>query len=193
MCGRYFLDSEAIKDAEDFCELKNSRIPDWRARDIRPSDTAPVLALDKSGLTDLKLQKWGLSGFGEHSLIFNARAETALEKRLFSAAIQNTRAVIPAAFFYEWDEKKQKWTFGREDGRTLFFGGFWKREPDGDRFVILTTEPNESMKPVHDRMPLILERDEIKAWLCTDAFRDILSKKCAELHKKTEYEQLSLF
>ena len=193
MCGRYYIDLDAIKDAEDLCERRNNRIPDWRARDIHPSDLAPVLVFAESGTIELRPQKWGLPGFDGHSLIFNARVETVLEKRMFSDAIKNTRAVIPAASFYEWDGKKQKWAFSREDTKPLYLGGFWKREQDEDRFVILTTAPNEGMKSVHDRMPFILERGEIRDWLCTDVFKDMLSKKCVELQKKTDYEQMSLF
>lgn len=193
MCGRYYIDPEAVKDAESLCGHGNHRIPDWRARDIHPTETAPILAAKSNGQIGLRLQRWGFPGFEGKVVVFNARAETALEKKLFADPMLHTRAAIPAATFYEWDIKKQKWTFRREDAKVLYLGGFWKQEWGGERFVILTTAPNASMKPVHDRMPLILEKDEVKDWLCTDAFRELLSKRGPQLHRETAYEQISLF
>lgn len=193
MCGRYYIDSEAIAYAENLCDSRNHCIPDWRARDIHPTEDAPILVAENDGQIELKLQRWGFSGFDGKSVIFNARVETAMEKKLFVGPMLHTRAAIPAACFYEWDARKQKRTFQEVDAGTLYFGGFWRREPAGDRFVILTTAPNESMKPVHDRMPLILERYEVRDWLCTNAFRELLLKKDPELHREMEYEQISLF
>lgn len=193
MCGRYYIDPEAVKDAESLCNHRNHRIPDRRAGDIHPTEEAPVLVAENDGQIELKLQRWGFPGFKGTGVIFNARAESVLEKKLFAEPVLHARAAIPAAAFYEWDIRKQKWTFRKEDTETLYLGGFWNQEPAGERFVILTTAPNESMTPVHDRMPLILEKDEVRDWLCTDAFRELLTKKGPELHRETKYEQMSLF
>ena len=76
----------------------------------------------------------------------------------------------------------------------LFMAGFCRQYEDGEHFVILTTAANESMEPVHDRMPLILERQDIAGWIFDDAkTENILHKIPCLLERKTEYEQLSLF
>ncbi len=101
---------------------------------------------------------------------------------------------IPAAGFYEWNQKKQKYTFCREGGDALFLAGCYRKYEDGDRFVILTTQANASMEPVHDRMPLILEREEAAAWLLEDgAAEGLLKKTPPPLERRTEYEQMSIF
>lgn len=76
----------------------------------------------------------------------------------------------------------------------LFMAGFCRQYGDGEHFVILTTAANVSMKPVHDRMPLILERDEIAEWMLDDTKTEgILHKIPCLLERKTDYEQMSLF
>ena len=72
--------------------------------------------------------------------------------------------------------------------------GCYRRFENEDRFVIITTQANDSVSRVHDRMPLILEKDELEAWLYDDHFLNFaLNKTPAELEKRQEYEQLSLF
>ena len=72
--------------------------------------------------------------------------------------------------------------------------GCYRRYEDGDRFVILTTQANASMEPVHDRMPLVLEREEAVAWLLEDsATGELLRKSPPLLERRTEYEQMSFF
>ena len=72
--------------------------------------------------------------------------------------------------------------------------GLYNHYQDEDRFVILTTAANESMKPVHDRMPLLLERDEIGKWLFEDNLTEVLLRKTpALLERRADFEQMSLF
>ena len=76
----------------------------------------------------------------------------------------------------------------------LFMAGFCRQYEDGEHFVILTTAANASMEPVHDRMPLILERQEIAEWMLDDTkMEGILQKTPCLLERKTDYEQLNLF
>ena len=76
----------------------------------------------------------------------------------------------------------------------LYMAGLYNRYQDEDRFVILTTAANESMKPVHGRMPLLLERDEISKWMFEARLtEDFLQKTPALLQRRTDFEQMSLF
>ena len=149
---------------------------------------------EKGGSICCGWQHWGFPGFEGKKLIFNARCESASEKPLFRDSIRRRRIVIPASWFYEWNRKKEKNTFYRSDMPVLFMAGLCRQYEDGEHFVILTTAANASMEPVHDRMPLILEYQEITEWILDDAKTGrILHHIPCLLERKTEYEQLSLF
>mgnify|MGYP002464882070 CR=1 FL=1 len=111
---------------------------------------------------------WGFPRFDGRGLLINARAETAAERRAFRECVLHRRCVIPAKGFWEWNKSKEKFSFERQDSQVMFMAGCYDCFDGQDRFVILTTEANPSVKPVHDRMPLILRRDQIRPWL-TDA------------------------
>lgn len=203
MCGRYYVDDETAREIEKLVrQLDERRGQDEKAgrdavslssRDIHPSDMAPVLLADRDGLR-CDWQRWGFPGFQGKKVIFNARSETAMEKPMFRESALHGRAVIPAAWFYEWSREREKNIFFRRDSPVLFMAGLYRQYREGARFVILTTEANETMRPIHDRMPLLLERAEVGDWLenCekTSAF---LRRTPALLERKAEYEQRSLF
>ncbi|RGZ01777.1 SOS response-associated peptidase family protein [Clostridium sp. AM58-1XD] len=194
MCGRYYVDDETAKEIEKLIQTVDNKLKKERlGYDIHPSDTAPVLT---GGLDSLKLswQRWGFPGFQGKGVIFNARSETVLEKRLFSDGIRRRRAVIPAAWFYEWNRNKEKITFLRHDRPVIYMAGFYSRFEEEDRFVILTTKANQSMIGTHDRMPLVLEENELKEWVLNDsATEKILGQTPVLLKKRAEYEQQTLF
>ena len=163
------------------------------AGDIHPADMAPVLAKKEGGLC-CQWQRWGFPGFKGKQIIFNARSESVTEKPLFRDSVRHRRVAVPASSFYEWNPRKEKSTFYREGQPVLFMAGFYSRYEDGSRFVILTTAANASMKPVHDRMPLVLERDEAAGWVLDDERTEaILHKVPCLLERRTEYEQITLF
>lgn len=194
MCGRFYIDNETAKEISKLVKQISDRLKTERlGRDIHPSDMAPVIKRDGAGLQQ-DWQRWGLPGFQKSSLIFNARSETVREKKMFRDGIQHRRVVIPCTWFYEWNGNKDKITFLREDRQVLFLAGFYDRYEDGDRFVVLTTAANESMKSTHDRMPLILERDELMSWVSDDGKTlEFLQKAPAPLQKRSDYEQQTLF
>lgn len=162
-------------------------------RDVRPTDLAPVLSGKEDGVI-LRSVRWGFPGFQKGQVIFNARSETALEKSTFRDGVLHDRIVIPAVSFYEWNKRKEKNTFTRTDGKVIYMAGFCRGTGEEERFAILTTAANESMAPIHDRMPLILEESEVEPWLYREDWTEsILRKVPGALSRKAEYEQLSLF
>lgn len=172
--------------------------------DIYPTVSAPVIGAGCGAggcrIVECRMLRWGMPGFApkesgkKGQIILNARSETAMEKPAFREAMRNHRIVIPAAGFYEWNRKKEKYRFHREDSPVLFMAGCFQHDEDGERFVILTTAANESMEPVHDRMPLILEPDEIAAWIWDgERTKSLLEKRPCLLERKTDYEQMTLF
>ncbi|MBO5239370.1 MAG: SOS response-associated peptidase [Lachnospiraceae bacterium] len=192
MCGRYYVDDETAKEIEKIVRSVDEQLK-REAKDIHPTESAPVLVSSESGIK-CEYYKWGFPGIMDKSLVINARSESAIEKKMFSEAVEHRRIVIPAAGFYEWNKHKEKSTFTRRDSKVLYMAGVYSRYDDGNRFVILTTAANESMKPVHDRMPLILDKDDIVPWLTerskTEAF---LAKVPCQLERTTEFEQMTLF
>ena len=133
-------------------------------RDVFPSDASTAICGKGSRLI-LADMRWGFSNPYRKGLIINARSETARDKNLFSDSIMNRRCVIPASGFYEWDRYKARFRFTRPDDGLIFLAGFWREEEGGPRYTILTTDANSSMLPVHDRMPVMIGRDEIRPWI----------------------------
>lgn len=197
MCGRYHFSAELLDEIRDLTEQK-----DWKLelgvldRDIHPGDTAPVItaAGDQGGSLRVCRQKWGYPGPGGKGLVFNARSESVFEKRMFRDSVSQRRAAVPVSWFYEWNKNKEKFTFTREGSRILFLAGFYGRYEDGDRFVILTTQANASMAPVHSRMPLVLEREQVREWILDSTkTKELLGQEPPRLARDCEYEQQTLF
>ena len=102
--------------------------------------------------------QWGFPGFQGKGLLINARAEAILDKKTFRESVLHRRCVIPARHFYEWSKNKEKYTFqSPKQDDTLFMAGCYQIYNGQNRFVILTTQANASVAPVHERMPLLLE------------------------------------
>jgi len=110
----------------------------------------------------------------------NARSETVADKPAFREAFKNRRCLVPADGFYEWSrtgKAKQPSHFGMQDDSLFAFAGIWDRWKDGsgnpvETCSILTTTPNSLLAAVHDRMPVILERDDYELWL-DRGFKDL--------------------
>lgn len=192
MCGRYYVDDETAREIERIIREVGQKLPK-QTGDICPSVSAAVLTGQKEHLT-AEMMKWGFLQPQRSGLLINARAETALERRTFRDSVLHRRCIIPAKHFYEWDKTKNKVSFYRKDQPVLFMAGFYNYFQDGNRFIILTTQANASVLPVHDRMPLILEKKELEDWIYDDRFLDFaLHKTPPMLEKYQEYEQQSLF
>ena len=195
MCCRFYSDETTQKDIVGLVDGYDKGI-DWlREGDVHPGDKATVIIKGSSGLFAGDM-RFGMNGSKNTAdtkapaLLINARAESVREKKSFAESVAERRCVIPAKKFYEWDRDKNKAEFSSVKEKSVYLAGIYR---DSD-FVILTTAANGSMKPVHDRMPLTLRRDQIEPWL-TDAEKtdEILSQTPEELSVYREFEQLSLF
>lgn len=154
-----------------------------------PSQKAVVLTGRKQKLTAEEMQ-WGFPQYNKKGLLINARAETALDKVTFRDSLLSRRCIIPARWFYEWNQEKEKVTFFRSDAPILYMAGVYSSFADKNRFVILTTSANASVAPVHRRMPLILEEEELENWIFEEEYmRKVLQKIPVQLSRKQDYEQ----
>lgn len=207
MCGRFLVDEDTAREINRIIRTTEDKIRQaaaeselrLSAKDIHPAGSAPILVAGNLGIS-YEWQHWGLQGRQQPetrksgTLIFNARSETALERPMFKDSVLHRRAVIPASGFYEWNHQKEKHIFTRKDAQVLFMAGFYKLTEKGKCFVILTTQANASMEPVHERMPLILEEDEINDWIYQDSkTEEFLHKMPCQLECRAEYRQLGLF
>jgi len=146
---------------------------------IAPTQVVAVVRLNaETNRRELGLVKWGLIPFWAKdpsigSRLINARAESAAGKPAFRAAFKHRRCLVPADGFYEWkrvEKKRQPYFFGSADKKPLAFAGLWERWEGPDREVIesctiLTTDSNELLQPIHDRMPVILKVEDYDLWL----------------------------
>lgn len=194
MCCRYGYEPGLIDDFDIETGNIETGVKDYPRTDVYPSDPAVIMTSDfrKQNLC-VRIMPWGFPQ-RDNKLLINARAETALEKKTFADSIQRRRCVIPASQFYEWDRDKVKNTFYLPERTPVYMAGFYNLFGSADHFIILTTAANGSMKEVHERMPLILNKDEAENWLFDDSrIKDLLMIIPPILERESDYEQLSFF
>lgn len=187
MCGRFTLRAPAVRVKSEF---GLEEVPSLEARyNIAP--TQSVLAVRQiADEREAVMLKWGLipSWAKDSSIgakLINARSETVGEKPSFREAFKRRRCIIPADGFYEWQRtggRKQPYYFSLKDGHMFGFAGLWEkwRTPDGESLEtcsILTTEANEVLSTVHDRMPVILHTESYELWLDDDARKQDLRRE----------------
>ena len=187
------MDEETAREIEKLVRDLDRRLKMERTGDVFPSQNAMILKGEGNHLAAEQM-RWGFPGFEKGKLLINARAETALERPTFRESVQDRRCIIPARGFYEWNKSKEKFTFERKETPVLFMAGCYNRYEGQERFVILTTDANSSVAPVHNRMPLILEPEELGDWVLDDqATESLLHKTPVLLEQRAEYEQMRLF
>jgi putative SOS response-associated peptidase YedK len=178
MCGRYaaFLPAEAIVALF----ATSGPVPNWAPTwNMAPTRDAPVVRRHpESGERRLDLLRWGLLPHWAKDAKsvrqpINARSETVATAPMFRDAFRHRRCLVPADAFYEWQATggaKLPWAIARADGQPLTFAGLWEgwRGSDGAvirSFTIVTTGANEALRPLHERMPVVLEPADWPLWL----------------------------
>ena len=193
MCGRYQFTAEQCEEIRQIAEAIQRKYgnQNWAPGEIRPANHAPVLT-ETGGEITPRLMKWGYQLPG--TLVINARAETAAEKPLFRDSVRMRRCLIPSTGFYEWDSRKRKYLFTLPEEDALYMAGLYDRRGGEDCYCILTTAPNGSMRPIHDRMPLILTGEQRRHWLTDgDASAEFLAIVPPELRRVSAEAQISLW
>jgi len=183
MCGRYTLTRQerAVEDL-DAALGAAAQSEWWKPRfNVAPTQPAPVVTLH-DGVRTIEMMRWGLVPFwagrdGKKApLMINARKETLTGKAFFRDALARRRCLVPADGFFEWrrhnlakGDKPQPIYLHPATGKLVAFAGLWARAKTdaGEQlsFTIITGPPNELVKPVHDRMPVILDPAAYAAWL----------------------------
>lgn len=170
MCGRYALDA----DIDILIERYKAIIADTnfnRKSEICPTDTVPIVR--QMDHTTIDYLKWGFTPSYAKSPLINARAETVEIKPTFKDSFINRRCLIPATSFFEWeklDGKKVKRDISISNEDIFSIAGLYNTffDKEGNKFeafTIITTSSNQSMKHIHERMPVIIPRDLEGEWL----------------------------
>ena len=182
MCCRYWAD-ESPEIREIVEEMNKSPLVEkWHKTtgittygEIRPTHVVPVIASNRSGVKSVFPMKWGFTG---RTLLMNARTETAPEKATFRDAWASHRCIVPASWYFEWehitgnDGKKRtgdKYLIQPKGSPMTWLCGLYRIEDGLPVFVILTREPGEEIRFIHDRMPLIMPGDCVNEWIKPDA------------------------
>jgi putative SOS response-associated peptidase YedK len=185
MCGRY-SETKPISEIQKVYPFKldKSFEPSYN---LAPTQPGLVITADAPDL--IRVMNFGLVPFWAKDKkvgfsMINARSESLLEKTAFKPLLlQNKRCLVLADGFYEWEKvgkEKLPYRFVLPDREVFAFAGLWSRWKDPETkepyesFTIITTAPNDLVKPIHDRMPVILSKDDERAWLSSDIPADQL-------------------
>lgn len=197
MCGRY-TQTASPEDLMFRFGFSMQEVVLKPRYNLAPGQLAPVVVNEEA--KTLVMMQWGLvpSWAKEPSIgykMINARAETLAEKTSFKRLLPSRRCLILADGFYEWaklNKGKAPMRFFLKGGEPFAFAGLWDRwkKPDGNElrtYTIITTQANELLRPIHDRMPVILTRENEAKWLDPE-WKD--SKKLGELLKPYEASEM---
>ena len=175
MCGRF----SQIASRQTYARLLGAHFSGEQPPlfNAAPSMSLAVCRLGSSAERKLISMRWGLiphwwrrEKLPTHTI--NARAETVAEKPMFRDAFRYRHCLVPADGFYEWQARpggKQPYYIRRADGEPMMLAGLWEawRGPEGrvESFTIIVTRANDRIRPIHDRMPVIVEREDWDRWL----------------------------
>ena len=181
MCGRFTLTDDNRDGIAEQLAVSADELKDYKPRfNIAPTQTHFVVRMEHEDREVLWV-RWGLipswskDAKGGYRTI-NARADGVEKKPAYRSAFKRRRCIVPADGFYEWegpkDDRRPSW-FHRGDGGLLMFAGlyeFWTPKDDDEAeplcsFTIITTDANEFMSQIHDRMPVILPEENIDDWI----------------------------
>lgn len=177
MCGRFTLfEPDRIISREFGATIAGPIVPRYN---IAPSQAVAAVRPSPGGTgRELAMLRWGLvprwakdRSIGDR--LINARAETVSAKPAFRGAFRDRRCLLPASGFYEWrkmERGKRPYFIRMRGGRLFAFAGLWERweDPGGEvveSCAILTTDADEAVKPIHDRMPVIVAPADYALWL----------------------------
>ncbi|KAA0272083.1 MAG: SOS response-associated peptidase [Acidobacteria bacterium] len=182
MCGRFTLTDPSPRRLAPRFDLDPGFELDDRPRfNIAPTDPVVAIRRGGGGRNEAGVLRWGLvpglwARRGGQRPLINARAETVATQPAFRESFAERRCLIPADGFYEWrrdPEGKQPIWFsasGEPGGELFAFAGVWARLEGGGEAplsscALITCPPNALMRPVHDRMPVVLPRDAEATWI----------------------------
>lgn len=157
MCGTYFINQTLYKSLKsklsesDYCKITSGN--------IYPKNYGVII---QNGA--YKVVKWGLTVSWSKSKIYNARSESVLNKKTFKDDYINNKCLVVASGFYEFDSNREKYQYTLNNS-VLFIAGFTHYNYESEEFVILTSEANGKSREIHDRTPVVINREYLTDYL----------------------------
>lgn len=189
MCCRYYM--ETSPELRPYIEAANrsslkDRLVSKLARplvtegEVRPTDLVPVIApSSKSQEPTVFPMVWGFTIPRRQTSLFNARVESATEKPTFKESWEKRRCIVPASWYYEWEhlintstgksKTGDKYMIQAKGSNVIYLAGLYRLEEIAGIqvpvFTILTREPSDEIRFIHDRMPVMLPKEYIREWV----------------------------
>lgn len=169
MCGRFYIpDDDSNEELQRIINhLNRVKGTPVKTGEVFPTDIAAVIANNKAmNLTPFAM-RWGYTLDGRAPVI-NVRSESAADKPIFRDGMQQRRCLIPASHYFEWErmgKQKVKNAIKPVENRAMYMAGIYRIFGGVPEFTILTREPGECIRHIHDRMPVILRREAKTDWL----------------------------
>lgn len=167
MCGRFtFYTDKELQEIDEIVRQVSNDINYGRVKtgEIFPTEIVPILVPEKERIVP-KLYAWGFPKYQGKGVIINAKSETARESWTFRASLKSKRCAIPSTGFFEWDKSKKKYLFNVSEDNMLYMAGLFNEFEEKKRFVILTTKSNDSIRDIHERMPVVLPKNRVEDWI----------------------------
>ncbi len=173
MCGRITITDPNEALAALFDAMAGNDLPESPRFNICPTNPVAVVTSD-DGARRLRTMRWGLIPAWyktptDGPLIINARADTVAQKPAFREAVRQRRCILPASGFYEWSAgphgSRLPWYITRTDGKPMALGALWNHWGEIDTVATGTVDSGPNMAGIHDREPVILERQDWPLWL----------------------------
>ncbi len=194
MCGRFLMvPKEVVDDIIREIEIKNAInvMPDWPARpqSAYPKSEVSVITPGEHGLIS-ETMTWGYEVPWNKGVIFNTRCDTALKpgRNMWAGSLANRRCIVPSFGFFEPHQnetfidpmtgktRKQQYLFSAIESPILFLAAVH----DNRRMSLMTTEPTDAVRPIHNRMPVVLRQCELDTWLTGD-YRALFDRRDVSL------------
>ncbi len=165
MCGRFIVNSKQVEPwVMDNWDIKFSTSTNL---DLRPTQLVSTIIQSDGSLHQFDT-KWGIKPAWSKRLLINAQAETANSKKTFAHSYHHRRCLVPCSGWYEWRSEggshKQKYLFQASNEQPILMAGIWFEHEDTPQLVTLTTRANSRCAEYHQRMPVIIKRDEMSYW-----------------------------
>ena len=208
MCTRFYVESayyapiitraQKLKLADDM--MRHLSKPLTMSGEMRPTDVVAVLAPNKEGNVSVFPMIWGFSHEATDAPIVNCRLETANQKEMWKDSWYRRRCVIPCSWYFEWEHFRSpdgkrskvgdKYLIQPKDSHSTMLAGFYRiEERNGVNcpvFAVITRDATEELRSIHDRMPVILSKEDIEGWIkpngnpaeiCKRALTDVVMEK----------------
>ena len=182
MCCRYYIEETTEMQTIVSDMMRSSLVRKWNELfpvktygEMSPTDIVPVMASNRNRQRAVFPMKWGFTG---KTLLMNARVETASVKPTFRDSWKSCRCIVPASYYFEWEhmignngktKTGYKYAIQPRGSSMTWLCGLYRFENNMPFFVILTREPGEQIRFIHDRMPLILPEHLVNTWIDPDA------------------------